>query len=137
MATCNKTASCLNRGKENLGIPAVLAARSSMAPGTPGVFLSAGLGNHDKVLAKGSCGLGEQRGTAVVPSGAGWGGTMEGGQESHVDTPRQLLQLSSHRDQTLLGHGHGYPSPKRGSHPAAAGHPHSQLGMNLGLALAL
>ncbi|NXS25757.1 MYPR protein, partial [Pomatostomus ruficeps] len=29
------------------------------------------------------------RGTAVVLSGAGWGGTMEGGQESHVDMPRQ------------------------------------------------
>ncbi|NXH88015.1 MYPR protein, partial [Edolisoma coerulescens] len=51
------------------------------------------------------------RGMAVVPSGAGWGGTMEGGQESHVDTPRQLLQLPSCRDQTLLGPGHGYPSP--------------------------
>ncbi|NXU20878.1 MYPR protein, partial [Pardalotus punctatus] len=49
------------------------------------------------------------RGMAVVPSGAGWGGTMEGGQESHTDMPRQLLQLPSCRDQTLLGHGHGYP----------------------------
>ncbi|NXG18258.1 MYPR protein, partial [Grallaria varia] len=29
------------------------------------------------------------RGMAVVPSGAGWGGTMEGGQESHTDMPRQ------------------------------------------------
>ncbi|NXP39387.1 MYPR protein, partial [Leiothrix lutea] len=46
-------------------------------------------------------------GMAVVPSGAGWGGTMEGGQESHADTPRQLLQLPFHRDQTLLG---GAPS---------------------------
>ncbi|NXD53127.1 MYPR protein, partial [Corvus moneduloides] len=64
------------------------------------------------------------RGMAVVPSGAGWGGTMEGGQESHVDMPRQLLQLSSRRDQTLLGCGHGYPPLKRGSRPAAAGHPH-------------
>ncbi|NWR35174.1 MYPR protein, partial [Tachuris rubrigastra] len=60
------------------------------------------LGNRDKVT-KGPCGLGERRGMAVVLSGAGWGGTMEGGQESHVDTPRQLLQLPSHRDQTLLG----------------------------------
>ncbi|NWR05160.1 MYPR protein, partial [Paradoxornis webbianus] len=88
---------------ENQSIPAVLAAQSSTAPSTPGVIHSAGLGDHDKVLAKGSCGLGEQRGMAVVPSGAGWGGTMEGGQESHADTPRQLLQLPSHRDQTLLG----------------------------------
>ncbi|NXF75863.1 MYPR protein, partial [Sclerurus mexicanus] len=38
---------------------------------------------------KGSCGLGEWRSMAVVPSGAGWGGTMEGGQESHIDMPRQ------------------------------------------------
>ncbi|KFW77115.1 Myelin proteolipid protein, partial [Manacus vitellinus] len=30
------------------------------------------------------------RGMAVVPSGAGWGGTMEGGQESYIDTPRQF-----------------------------------------------
>ncbi|NXV06080.1 MYPR protein, partial [Cettia cetti] len=50
-------------------------------------------------------------GMAVVPSGAAWGGTMEGGQESHADTPGQLLQLLSCRDQTLLGRGHGYPSP--------------------------
>ncbi|NWV19884.1 MYPR protein, partial [Origma solitaria] len=51
------------------------------------------------------------RDTAVVPSGAGWGGTMEGGQESHIDMPRQFLQLPSCRDQTLLGCGHGYPPP--------------------------
>lgn len=82
-----------------------------MAPATPGVVHSTGLGNHNKVLAKGSCGLGEQRGTAVVPSGAGWGGTMEGGQESHTDMPKQLLQLPSCRNQTLLGRGHGYPPP--------------------------
>ncbi|NXR38666.1 MYPR protein, partial [Zosterops hypoxanthus] len=58
--------------------------------GTPGVVHSTGLGDHDKVLAKRSRGLGEQRGTAMVSSGAGWGGTMEGGQESHADTPRHL-----------------------------------------------
>ncbi|NXE95151.1 MYPR protein, partial [Menura novaehollandiae] len=51
------------------------------------------------------------RGTAVVPSGAGGGGTTEGGQESHTDMPRQLLQLPSCRDQTLLGCGHGYSTP--------------------------
>ncbi|NXO31907.1 MYPR protein, partial [Cisticola juncidis] len=50
--------------------------------------------------------------TAVVPSGAGWGGTMEGGQERCIDKPRQLLQLPSCRDQTLLGCGHGYPPLK-------------------------
>ncbi|NXO64773.1 MYPR protein, partial [Phainopepla nitens] len=66
------------------------------------------------------------RGAAVVPSGAGWGGTTEGGQDSHIDTSRQLLRLSSRREQTLLSRGHGSPpSPKRGSHPAAAGHPHA------------
>lgn len=74
----------------------------------------------------------------MVPSGAGWGGTMEGGQESHADTPRQLLQLPSRRDQTLLGRGHGYSPPKCGSHPAAAGHPHAHTaGLSLGLALLL
>ncbi|NWY48677.1 MYPR protein, partial [Sylvia atricapilla] len=52
------------------------------------------------IIPKGSTAL---LGTAVVPSGAGWGGTMEGGQESHVDITRQLFQLPSHRDQTLLG----------------------------------
>ncbi|NWZ84100.1 MYPR protein, partial [Poecile atricapillus] len=57
-------------------------------------------------IPKGSTAL---LGTAVVPSGAGWGGTIEGGQESHTDPPRQLLQLPSPRDQTLLGRGHGYP----------------------------
>lgn len=72
---------------------------------------STGLRNLNKVLAKGSCDLGEQRGTAVVPLGAVWGGTMEGGQESHTDMPKQLLQLPSCRNQTLLGPGHGYPSP--------------------------
>ncbi|NWQ63977.1 MYPR protein, partial [Neopipo cinnamomea] len=87
-----------------------LAAQGSVAPGAPGIILSALLGNRDKVT-KGSCGLGERRGMAVVPSGAGWGGSAEGGQESHVDTPRQLLQLPSRGDQTLLGRGHGYPSP--------------------------
>ncbi|NXU68524.1 MYPR protein, partial [Horornis vulcanius] len=60
-------------------------------------------------IPKGSTAL---LGTAVVPSGAGWGGTVEGGQESHADTPGQLLQLLSCRDQALLGRGHGYPSPK-------------------------
>ncbi|NXR44789.1 MYPR protein, partial [Hippolais icterina] len=43
-------------------------------------------------IPKGSTAL---PGMAVVPSGAGWGGTMEGGQESHVDTPRQLLRAPS------------------------------------------
>ncbi|NXA12129.1 MYPR protein, partial [Sapayoa aenigma] len=56
---------------------------------------------------KGKC---SPKGMAVVPSGAYWGGTMEGGQESHIDMPRQLLQLLSRRD-SLLGCGHGYPSP--------------------------
>ncbi|NXW68699.1 MYPR protein, partial [Hirundo rustica] len=50
-------------------------------------------------------------GTAVVPSGAGWGGTVEGGQENHADTPGRLLQLPSRRDRTLPGRGHGYPCP--------------------------
>ncbi|NXD27199.1 MYPR protein, partial [Spelaeornis formosus] len=56
-------------------------------------------------IPKGSTAL---LGTAVVPSRAGWGGTMEGGQKSHVDKPRQLLQLLSCKDQALLGRGHGY-----------------------------
>ncbi|NWZ01278.1 MYPR protein, partial [Loxia curvirostra] len=52
-------------------------------------------------------------GMAVVPSRAGWGGTMEGGQESYADTLRQLLQMPSHRDQTLLSRGHGQtPHPQ-------------------------
>ncbi|NWZ40097.1 MYPR protein, partial [Brachypodius atriceps] len=59
-------------------------------------------------IPKGSTAL---LGTAVVPSGAGRGGTMEGGQESHIDMPKQLLQLPSCRNQTLLGRGHGYPPP--------------------------
>ncbi|NXH42993.1 MYPR protein, partial [Dicaeum eximium] len=60
-------------------------------------------------IPKGSTAL---LGMAVAPSGTGWGGTTEGGQESHADTPRQLLQLPSHRDQNLLGRGHGYPPPQ-------------------------
>ncbi|NXI06397.1 MYPR protein, partial [Pachycephala philippinensis] len=59
------------------------------------------------------------RGTAVVPSGAGWGGTVEGGQESHIDTPRQLLQLPSCRDQTLLGPGHAAGAPSSGCCPVS------------------
>ncbi|KFP54975.1 Myelin proteolipid protein, partial [Cathartes aura] len=78
------------------------------------VVLSAGLGDHDKALARGAHGLGEWRGTAAVPLGAGRGGTAEGGQESHICTPRQVLQLPSRRGQTLLGCGHGYP-PRRGA----------------------
>ncbi|NXE41165.1 MYPR protein, partial [Ptilorrhoa leucosticta] len=56
----------------------------------PGGFTTLGVAKGQETAA-GSRGLGEQRGKAVVPSGAGWSGTMEGGQESHVDTPRQLL----------------------------------------------
>ncbi|KAF1665903.1 Myelin proteolipid protein, partial [Aptenodytes patagonicus] len=51
-------------------------------------------------------GLGEWRGMAAVPLGASRGGTAEGGQESHMCTPRQVLQLPSRRGQTLLGHSH-------------------------------
>ncbi|NXK89516.1 MYPR protein, partial [Formicarius rufipectus] len=62
-------------------------------------------------IPKGSTACG--KGMAVVPSGAGWGGAMEGGQESHIDMPRQLLQLPFCRDQTLLDPDHGYsPAPK-------------------------
>ncbi|NXG72181.1 MYPR protein, partial [Baryphthengus martii] len=55
------------------------------------------------VLTRGACGLGEQRGMAAVPSGAGGGGTTEGGQDSHVFMPRQVWQLPSRRDQTFVG----------------------------------
>ncbi|NXL02448.1 MYPR protein, partial [Mesembrinibis cayennensis] len=39
-------------------------------------------------------GLGERRGMAVVPSGAGWGGTAEGGQESRICTPRWFVGIT-------------------------------------------
>ncbi|NXK40063.1 MYPR protein, partial [Piprites chloris] len=88
----------------------------------PWIILCTVLGNRDKVT-KASCGLGERRGLAVVPSGAGWGGTTEGGQESHVDTPRQLLQLRSRGDQTLLGR-----VPSWGCCPVLAAWGHAGLG---------
>ncbi|NXL13358.1 MYPR protein, partial [Setophaga kirtlandii] len=74
-------------------------------------------------IPKGSTAL---PGTAVVPSGAGWGGTMEGGQESHADTLRQLLQLPSRRDQTLLGRA---PSPSCWPVLPAWGHAGSFVGI--------
>ncbi|NXH15511.1 MYPR protein, partial [Bucco capensis] len=42
------------------------------------------LGDHNKVLPRGACGLGEWRGMGAVPSGDGGGGITEGGQESCV-----------------------------------------------------
>lgn len=88
-----------------MSIPVVLAAQDSSAHGVPGVVLSALLGDHDKVLARGARGLGERTGTAAVPSRAGWGGTAKGGQEMHICTPRRVFQLLSCRDQSLLGCG--------------------------------
>lgn len=80
----------------------MLAAQGSLAPRPPGIVPSAVLGDHDKVLVRGARGLGDQRGMAAVPSGAGWGGTTEGGQESHICTPERVLQLPSRRSQALL-----------------------------------
>lgn len=96
-----------------MSIPVVPAAQGSPAPGASGVVLSAVFGDHDKVLARGPHVLGEWKGTAAVPSGSGRRGTVEGGQESRVCTPRQVLQLPSRRGQTLLGHGHAFPPPAR------------------------
>ncbi|NXX97064.1 MYPR protein, partial [Centropus bengalensis] len=53
--------------------------------------LSAVLGDHNKALARGAWGHG---GTAAVPSGAGWGGTVEGGQENHMFTPKQFVGIT-------------------------------------------
>ncbi|KAF1493659.1 Myelin proteolipid protein, partial [Eudyptes chrysocome] len=39
-------------------------------------------------------GLGEWRGMAAVPLGASRGGTAEGGQESHICTPRQFVGIT-------------------------------------------
>ncbi|NXW92882.1 MYPR protein, partial [Alopecoenas beccarii] len=39
-------------------------------------------------------GLGERRGTAAVPSRAGWGGTVRGGQEIHICTPRRFVGIT-------------------------------------------
>ncbi|NWH62947.1 MYPR protein, partial [Geococcyx californianus] len=43
---------------------------------------------HAQLLARAAHGLGERRGTAAVPSGVGWGGTVGGGQEIHIFMPR-------------------------------------------------
>ncbi|KFU89204.1 Myelin proteolipid protein, partial [Chaetura pelagica] len=48
------------------------------------IVLSVVPGDQHKVLARRARGLGGWRGTAVVPSGAGRGGSREGGQESLV-----------------------------------------------------
>ncbi|NWW81213.1 MYPR protein, partial [Climacteris rufus] len=64
------------------------------------------------------------RGMAVVPSGAGWGGTMEGGQESHTDMPRQFCSCPPAETEPCLSMATTFP-PECGSHPAAAGHPHA------------
>ncbi|NWH78656.1 MYPR protein, partial [Piaya cayana] len=64
--------------------------QSSMAPGGPNIVLSTVLGDHNEVLARGPIAWGS--GMAAVPSGDGWGGAVEGGQETHVFTPRRVLQ---------------------------------------------
>ncbi|NWW53090.1 MYPR protein, partial [Pedionomus torquatus] len=95
-------------------IPVVPAPQHPLASNAPRVALSTVLGDHDKALARGARVLGEQRGTAAVPLGAGWCGTVEGGQESRIVTPRRVLQLPSRRDQTLLGCGRGFFFPLQG-----------------------
>ncbi|NXA24964.1 MYPR protein, partial [Ibidorhyncha struthersii] len=45
-------------------------------------------------LARGACVLGEWKGTAAAPSGSGRHGTMEGGQESRICTPRQFVGIT-------------------------------------------
>lgn len=116
-----------------MSIPVVLAAQDSPAPGAHGALgfvLSPVLGDHDKVLARGPRGLGERKGTAAVPSRAGWGGTTKGGQETNICTPRRVFQLLSCSNQTLLGCGfspshrtwqppccHCQSPPHRHSHP--------------------
>ncbi|NXN63265.1 MYPR protein, partial [Himantopus himantopus] len=47
-----------------------------------------------RVLARGARVLGERKGTAAAPSGSGWRGTMEGGQESRICTPRQFVGIT-------------------------------------------
>lgn len=86
------------------------------------VVLPAVPGDSDKVLTRGACGQGEQRGVAAVLSGDCWGGTPVGGQESCICLPRQVWQLASRRDQTLLGRGQGYPSPHGTWQPSCCHH---------------
>jgi len=121
-----------------MSIPAAAATWGSLAPGALRAVLSTVLGARDKVLTRGALGLGERRGTAAVPSGAGRGGTAEGGQERCLCTPRRVLQVLSRRGQTLLGSGRGYPPcAGRGSHPAAAAcHPTRVAGREPGAVLA-
>ncbi|NXD71657.1 MYPR protein, partial [Eolophus roseicapillus] len=65
----------------------ILAVPASTAPG---FVLSLCLGT----TTKGARGLGEQKGMAAVPLGAHGGGTMEGGQESPIYTPRWFVGIT-------------------------------------------
>lgn len=107
----------------------ILAVPASTAPG---FVLLLCLGT----MTKGARGLGEQKGMAAVPLGAHGGGTVEGGQESPIYTPRWVWQLPSRRGQTLPGHGHGYP-PLHGMWQPSCCHrsPYTHV-PNLGLELA-